>query len=129
MTLGGLISYLSNKNLKLTEWRLSIKKDELISRKQLYVEFLGEVNRLILFSIEEKASSTKHFEFLMKCFSHIELTASENVIEKAKIITDAIVTCHSQSDNKQNQNIYNLKKHFIKAVKDEIFSLENNYPS
>ncbi|HEY9803357.1 MAG TPA: hypothetical protein V6D25_23635 [Leptolyngbyaceae cyanobacterium] len=123
---GNIITYLSNKNLKLAEWRLSIKKDEIVSRKKLYADFLGEVNRIILFSIEKKFNSTKDFERVGQHFCQIELTASEDVIEKAKLITDAIFVLNTQSSNQQNSDIYNLKKSLIESIKTEISNLEKD---
>jgi hypothetical protein len=121
--IGGFISYLSNRNIKLEEWQLSLIKEEINSRNKLYSEFLGEANRLVLFSLEEKVSSTRQMDSLMSYFTQIELVATEKVIERAKSLADCVLTCNTQSANKEDQDFYNLKKYFIEAVKDELFEL------
>jgi hypothetical protein len=124
--IGGFISYLSNRNIKREEWQLSLIKEEINSRKKLYSEFLGEANRLVLFSLEEKVSSTRQLDSLISYFTQIELVATEKVIERAKSLADCVLTCNTQSANKKDQDFYNLKKYFIESVKDELFELGNN---
>lgn len=121
-----LISYLSNRNLKLAEGPLFMKKEEIVSRKKLYDNFLEEVTRLVLCSIEERFNSPKDFERVLQYFSKIELTASEDVIEKAKFMINGIIELNTQSSNQQDIDIYNLKKSLIESIKTEISNLEKD---
>lgn len=120
---GGFVSYLSNKSLKLREWQLSLIKEEVSIRKKIYSDFLGEANRLILYSLEEKFSSTRNLDVLAGCFSQIELVSTEQVIEQAKNIVSYIVACNTESMPKPNQDFYQLKEYFIESVKNELAEL------
>lgn len=124
--IGGFISFFTNKNIKIKEWRLSLIKEDLNSRKKLYSDFLGEANRLILFSLEEKASSVRGLDSLINYFSQIELVATEEVIEQAKKLADCVIACNTQSTTQQDQHFYHLKKYFIEAVKHELSQLRDN---
>ena len=55
-TLGGallvaLINFFSNRSVKNQEWRLTIARDQVLSRQKLYAEFLVEAQRLVPGSI------------------------------------------------------------------------------
>lgn len=124
--IGGYISYFTNKNLKIKEWHLSLTKEDMTIRNKVYSDFLGEANRLILFSIEEKASSIKEFDSLINYFSQVELLGTEKVIEQAKKLVDCVLAGNTQSANKQNQDFNHEKKYFIEAAKDELSKLRDN---
>jgi hypothetical protein len=123
--IGGFIAYLSNKNIKLKEWQLSLIKEEINGCKKLYSDFLGEVNRIVLFALEEKASSVRKLDLLINYYSQIELVATDKVIERAKALVNYALDCNSQSTNKRDQNFDHLKKNFIEAVKNDLFELKS----
>ncbi|GAX34133.1 hypothetical protein [Nodularia sp. NIES-3585] len=123
--LGGFISYLTNKSIKLKEWQLILIKEDITIRQKIYSDFLGQANKLLLFSIEEKASSVKELDSIINYFSQIEILATQEVIEQAKKLANYVLDANTQSSNKQNQDFNNIKKHFIEAVKDELSKLRN----
>lgn len=121
--IGGFVTYLSNKNLKLIEWQLSLIKEEASSRRKLYSDFLGETNRLTLFSLEGKVSSVRELDSLINYFSQVEFVSTEQVIEQAKKLVDCVIACNTKSATVQNQDFYCLKKHFIESIKNELNEL------
>jgi len=120
---GGFLTYLSNKNLKLIEWQLSLIKEEESNRRKLYSDFLGEANRLTLFSIEGKVGSVRELDSLINCFSQVEFVSTEQVIEQAKKLVDCVIACNTKSAIVQNQDFYCFKKNFIEATKNELNEL------
>lgn len=120
---GGFLTYLSNKNLKLIEWQLSLIKEEESNRRKLSSDFLGEANRLTLFSIEGKVGSVRELDSLINCFSQVEFVSTEQVIEQAKKLVDCVIACNTKSAIVQNQDFYCFKKNFIEATKNELNEL------
>jgi len=120
---GGFLTYLSNKNLKLIESQLSLIKEEESNRRKLSSDFLGEANRLTLFSIEGKVGSVRELDSLINCFSQVEFVSTEQVIEQAKKLVDCVIACNTKSAIVQNQDFYCFKKNFIEATKNELNEL------
>lgn len=121
---GGFISYLSNRNLKLKEWRLSLIKEEVSVRRKIYSDFLSEANRLILYSLEGKFNSARNLDMLTNYFSQIELVSTAQVIEQARNLVSCIVISNTESIIKSNQDFYRLKEYFIESVKNELAELD-----
>ena len=84
---GGLINYLSSRSVKNHEWRLSLAKDQAVSRQKLYAEFLVEAQRLVMQAHEEKISSLSDLNALNGKFAEVSLVAPDSVVEAAKKLT------------------------------------------
>ncbi|WP_414530700.1 hypothetical protein [Nodularia chucula] len=94
--LGGFISYLTNKSIKLKEWQLILIKEDLTIRQKIYSDFLSQANKLILFSTQEKASSVKELDSIINYFSQIEILATEEVIEQSKKVVSCVLASNTQ---------------------------------
>lgn len=125
-TIGGLITYFTNKDLKKQEWKLSVLQEEINDRNRLYSEFLAEAYRLTLVSVQAKYSDLMEFQNLNRHFAQIELLAAEEVVNEAKAIVDHIIVLHSESSDKQDRSFFDVKTSFINEVKEELYKLKNS---
>jgi hypothetical protein len=117
---GGLINYFSSRSVKNHEWRLSLAKDQAISRQKLYAEFLVEAQRLVTQAHEDKISSLADLNILIGKFAEISLVAPDVAVEAAKKLTDAAVTSHSAPPAKEVADFFKLKAAFIVAARQDI---------
>jgi murein L,D-transpeptidase YafK len=124
--IGGWISYLSNKNLKMTEWKMSLVKEDANFRRKLYSDFLSEVNRLTVFSSESKVESIKDLSFLINYYTQIELLSSQEIISCSKEIVSCVVARNRENAVEPKQDFYDLKQRFICSAKYEIDGLMRN---
>jgi len=120
--LGHLLSYLAVRSAKDREWRLSLARDEITSRQKLYAEFLAEAQEVVTRSMNQKSSDPSILNAVNSRFAEITLFSPDAVIERAKLIADYALTCHSKEGPKQGSNFYLLKSEFIKAAKAHIDS-------
>jgi hypothetical protein len=125
-TIGGLITYFTNRDLKKKEWELSILREEINDRKTLYSSFLAEAYRLLLISYQTKYGDLKEFTILNRYLAQIELLADDEVVKEAMTIVDHVITNHSQRDNDTDKDFYISKANFINEVKQERHRLINS---
>ncbi len=124
--LGGLLTYFTNRDLKLKEWHLSVLRDEMNDRKKLYSELLSEATRLTLISAQTKIGDIKEFQHMGDLVAKTELVASAEVIREAKTIMDHMLSLHAKQQKSQESSFFELKTRFIAAVKDELEEMKNN---
>lgn len=121
----GTISYVAGRGMKTHEWRLSLAKEEIASRRTLYVEFLAEAHRLLLISTEKKVSNVSELKNLNAKYVEISIFSSPLVVDTAKLIVDAILIANSRDEEKSDTGFYSRKEKFIDAVRQELKSFEN----
>jgi hypothetical protein len=117
---GGLINYLSSRSVKNHEWRLSLAKDQAVSRQKLYAKFLVEAQRLVIQAHEGKISSLADLNALNGKFAEVSLVAPDSVVEAAKKLTDAAITSHSTPPAKEVADFFKIKSAFIAAARQDI---------
>lgn len=120
----GWISFAAGRGLKNHEWRLAVVKENITLRHRLYSEFLAEANRLFLQGIDAKAAQASTFQTLTARFSEIELIGSDTVVRSAKDICDSALASHAAEDVEPKKAFYDVKQHFISAVRQEISAIE-----
>jgi len=125
-TMGGLISYFTNKAIKQKEWWSSILRDEINERKKLYSDFLAEATRLTWVSIEAKQGDLKDFHLLGNLTAQIELLGSDGVVNASKAIMAHVLSLHSSHQEKPGLAFFDVKTTFINEVKQEINNLKNS---
>jgi hypothetical protein len=113
---GGLINYFSSRSVKNHEWRLSLAKDQAVSRQKLYAELLVEAQRLVIQAHEEKISSLADLNTLTGKFAEVSLVAPDTVVEAAKKLTDAALTSHSAPPAKEVADFFKLRAAFIQEI-------------
>jgi hypothetical protein len=122
--IAGVISYVAGRGMKTHEWRLSLAKEEIASRKSLYVAFLAEAHRLLFKSTEKKISSASELKDLDAKYVEISILSSPFVVDAAKLVVDSILIVHTKSDEKLDADFYARKEQFIDAVRRELISYE-----
>lgn len=125
-TIGGLITYFTNSDLKRKEWELSVLQEEINDRKRLYSEFLAEAYRLTLISVQTKYGDLKEFDILNRYFAQIELLADDKIVKEAKAIVDHVIVRHSESSEKQARSFFDIKTSFINEAKEDLYRLKNS---
>ena len=123
---GGLITYFTNRDLKKTEWKLSVLREEINDRKRLYSDFLAEAYRLTLISFQTKYNDLKEFDILNRYYAQIELLAADKIVETAKAIIDNVIDGHSENNVNPEKLFFDVKRNFIHEVKKELFQLKNS---
>lgn len=123
VALGHLLSYFTTRSATDREWQLSLARDEITSRQRLYAEFLAEAQEVVMRSMSEKSSDLRLLTAVNARFAEITLLSPDAVIERAKLVIDHALMCHSKEGPKQDSNFWVLKSEFIKAAKEEIGSL------
>lgn len=118
----GVISYLAGRGMKTHEWKLALAREEIASRKNLYVAFLAEAQRLLMQSTHTKISSVAELKDLDAKYAEISLLASESVVEGAKLVVDAILSAHAAGTEREDMDFYARKQSFIDAVRIELAS-------
>lgn len=118
----GFISYIAGRSMKSHEWRLTIVREGIQARQRLYGEFLTEAGRLQLLSIENKVSEAAAFHDLFRKLAEIELLASDDVVEVAKQIANAVMSSHvaGHTETGQASDYPSLKAEFISSAKREL---------
>lgn len=124
--IAGAISYVAGRGMKTHEWRLSLAKEEIASRKNLYVAFLAEAHRLLFKSTEKKISSASELKDLDAKYVEISILSSPFVVEAAKFVVDSILIAHTKGDEKPDTDFYARKEQFIDAVRRELISYEKS---
>lgn len=126
--LGGVISYLTTKSAKSMEWRFKMLSDEIQERKDLYSCFLEEVNGLVFSSFHEKHSDLRKFSNLGNLLAKMELSSSDEVIIKAKNVSDYAFMCHAATEKQPENDFAELRQEFVNTAKNEIIELKtHNY--
>ena len=108
--------------MKTHEWKLALAREEIASRKSVYVAFLAEAQRLLIQSTHAKISSVVELKDLDAKFAEISLLASAPVVEGAKLVVDAILSVHTAGVEHKTTDFYARKQSFIDAVRKELAS-------
>ncbi len=118
--LGAFGAYFSSKSLKKIEFSHLRQQELRVEKRKCCAEFLGEADRLVIKSIDEKISSASAMSSLAINLSNIELLCSQKTIDAAKLIFEYVLNAHGQSIKEQKHHYSELKKHLIGFVKEEI---------
>jgi hypothetical protein len=124
-TAGGLISYYANKEIRRTEWRSSIIREEINEKKKIYSDYLSEATRLAWIGVENKSDTVREFHPLSNLAARIELVGSEKVVEASKMIMDHVLSLHTENKKTMERTFFEVKTVFINEVKQEIYRLQN----
>ncbi|NIK08712.1 hypothetical protein FHY11_002222 [Xanthomonas arboricola] len=124
VVIGGLVNYLSTTRSKDREWRLNLTREKILARQKLYTEFMVAAQALSLEATRTKLSDTKVFDTLMSIYAQVELVGSEPVVATAKKLCGHVLDAHSIDTPKSERLLHHEKTDFIKAVRDEICTLE-----
>lgn len=124
----GAISYVTGRSVKTHEWKLALAREEIASRKSLYVAFLAEAHRLIMQSTHKKISSVTELSDLDAKYAEISLVSSVPVVEGAKLVVDSVLSAHTASSKNEGTDFYARKQRFIDSVRTELTSYTEAYP-
>jgi uncharacterized membrane-anchored protein YhcB (DUF1043 family) len=102
--MGGLISYLTNKNLNRHKWELEQTERLAASREQLYGEFLAESGRLLLSAIDQKAADVAGFSVHFSLLARVRLVASPGVIKAAEKLAKDVADAHAKEPKEEDES-------------------------
>lgn len=120
----GVISFLAGRSLKAQEWRLALAKENITIRRRLYADFLAEVDRLLLLSVDgKKIHGVSGLRDLTTKLAEISLLAPEAVISAARAVSDSVLTAHT-IEGTENPDFHRLKQKFITEARKEMSSYE-----
>lgn len=126
VTIGGLITYLTNKDLKKKEWKYDILREEINNRKKLYSSFLSEAYKLLLIAIKNDATKVEDFITLSNYYSQIELQSNETIVSIANDIYIFTVKYEPSKKNDAEKLFSEFKRRFIAEAKNEIEYLKSS---
>jgi hypothetical protein len=92
-------------------------------RMKLYADYIAGIQRLVAQSIDKKFSDVTQFDVLYNEYARIEITASDEVQGKAKVLMDHVLECHAAAKKTPKAKYADLKREFISAAKAEIDQL------
>ncbi len=118
----GVISYAAGRGMKTHEWRLALVKEEIATRKALYIGFLTEAQRLLVQSLEMKTNTVADLNDLNAKYAEISLVGAKPVVEAAKLVVDAVLSAHTAGDSDKNNDFFGKKERLINAVRSELDS-------
>jgi hypothetical protein len=124
--IGGVISYFTTRYTITQQHRHDQRMREIEKRESLYSDFLAEVTRLTLLSIDKKASGAADFVLLSNLQARIKLLASNEVGAAAGEMTSFTVKKFSNIDeSKGNKEDEKLPLRFIEIARNELEELKN----
>lgn len=125
---GGLISFLSTKHLKVQEWRQEQLRRELEKRENLYSEFLSETSRLLLTSIDSKEVVATKFAHQLSLLGKIRFIATDPVIEAAEFLgKEVLKNYRDPKEEKQDaDSSYDRRNAFTSACRKEFEYLKKS---
>ena len=120
----GAISYLAGRGMKTHEWRLTLAKEELATRKVLYASFLAEAQRLMIKATESKAEVVSDFDLINRQYAEITLVASPTVAEAARHLLDSALLAQQQGEAPaaEVKAFYPRKEAFLLAARRDLSS-------
>jgi hypothetical protein len=81
---GGLLSYLTARQLKIREWHQVQLEKEITKREDLYSAFVVECGSLVLVAFDQKLTQAKGVAPLTGLLSRIEMCSSGEVVSAAR---------------------------------------------
>lgn len=123
--IGGVINYFATKSVKEQEWKLALVKERINKQEKVFSEFLLFCQKLLIQSTEKKISSIAELNVMNDCYSLIELTATQEVIDAAKQICDYVLNSHAAKPIEDKRDFYELKQTFIRSARAELQQIED----
>lgn len=122
--IGGLTSYFSSRSMRKLEWRLTQIDKEIDKRENLYAAFLGEANRWVIFSVNNKVQSLEGLDHFLSLESKIRLISPE-IGDLARKITSCILD-NLQKDKNAEVKYPDLRDSFIVSCQLSIDKLRRS---
>lgn len=122
--IGGFINYFATKSVKEQEWKLTLVKERINRLEKVFSDFLLCSQKLLVQSTEKKISSVADLNLMNDSYSQIELTASQEVIDAAKLICDYVVRRQAKEPTEDTRNFFELKQAFIRSARAELEHVE-----
>lgn len=127
--IGGVISYFTTRYTITHQHKHDQRTREIEKRESLYSDFLAEVTRLGLLSIEKKANDAADFSRLAALQARIKILASSEVAAAAGTMTAFTVKKFSDKkesagDAQNKQVVEESPLQFIELVKKELDALK-----
>lgn len=95
---GGLVNFLATRTAKRHEWRLTLARDQILRREQLYSDYLAEARRLTGEAIFRQLDLPKDVSDMDKMLAQMSLLSPANVTESARELRRYLVRQRSSSD-------------------------------
>lgn len=124
--LGGFINYFASRSAKTREWELSLRREKIAERSNLYSAFLVSAQKMVMMSIEGRPQKPSELDIINIEFAKIEMLSASAVVETAKQICDYVIVAHSRSRDEDKRSFFELKQAFISQSRRELAALESD---
>jgi hypothetical protein len=120
----GAISYLAGRGMKTHEWKLTLAKEELASRKALYAAFLAEAHRLVVKATVKKVEAVAELDILNRQYAEITLVGCKKVTDAATQIFDSVIMAQQNGEaTPEAMAFHSRKEAFVLEARNELQSL------
>ena len=92
---GGLVNFFATRTAKRHEWRLTLARDQIVRREQLYTDYLAEARRLTAEAIFRELEVPKDVHELDRMLAYMTLLSPDSVTEAARELRRHLVRKHS----------------------------------
>jgi hypothetical protein len=125
---GGLVNFLSTRTAKRHEWRLTLARDQLIRREQVYADFLAEARRLAADAIFRDLEVPRDVHQLDRFLAQMSLLSPEGVINAARDLRRHLVRNRSGeiSADDSPPTLNQLSTRFTEAARTDLNSIRDD---
>lgn len=121
--IAGISSYLVGRGMRSHDWRLSLTRDRILDRRQIYARFLAGADALMLRSADNRAQSVDELLPLFAIVAEISLIAPDSVSGPATRLCDVLLESLKPEVGKEG-DYFSAKSAFVKAARDDLLQLE-----
>ena len=127
---GGLLSYLTARQLKVREWHHVRLEKEIAKREDLYSAFVVECGSLVLIAFDEKLTRAKDVAPLTGLLCRIEMCSSGEVVSAARDFAKYAFVANEAGrgplTHEESLACHQKRTLFVVCVRDEIDALKKN---
>lgn len=117
---GSAGTYWANSSVQKKSLQITRLHETQREKRKCCSDFLSEVNRLIIQSMEEKVSNPTAMTVLSGFYSNIQLICSDDTIKRANSLFELILDAHEQRESESEKSFPELRDEFINAARREI---------
>lgn len=119
---GGLVNFLATRMAKRHEWRLTLARDQIIRREQLYSDYLAEARRLTGEAIFRQLQVPGDVRDLDKMLAQMTLLSPVPVVDAARELRRYLVRMRTAENGTSPDEpaINQLSKSFVESARQDL---------
>jgi hypothetical protein len=121
---GGLVNFLATRTAKRHEWRLTLARDQIIRREQLYADYLAEARRLTAEAIFRQLQVPADVRDLDRMMAQMTLLSPAPVVEAGRELRRYLVRMRTAEagTSPDEPAINQLSKSFVDEARQDLAS-------